>query len=559
MSLRPTAGADPALPSTRALTSTGAGSSTGSGERAVGTDRLLRRVPGAWWASRWDGRVVAALVLVAAMLRIPNLGRAYWVDEGISVGIGSSPLSQIPHLLRLDGSPPLFYVVLHFWLQAFGASPVSTHVLALLISLAVIPVAFWAGRTLFGREAGFAAAALAATSPFLTWYGTETRMYTLLVGLCLVALTFTVRAVRYRIRRDALGAVVASAAVIYTHNWGLYVVAVTAAVVLAQAWRSSDRALARGAIFCGLGVGALYSPWLPTLFAQVGSTAAPWAVPPGVADLFADPATMLGGTLGVLILPALIYGVWSTRGERPLVDRDATGILGAIGIGTLAIGWCVSYLEPSWTVRYLGVTLAALLLGAAGCLASSSRGRALVLGVCVVCALWGLIGSLLPNPNARYAKSNVAAVAAAARPDLQPGDIVVVSQTEQLAVLHYYLPPGLIYLTPTGVSTDPKVVDWRHIISRLQTANPCQTILPAISALPAGARILEISPLRPIGSSGSAWSRVVNAQVVSIGHLLADQTTLVPLAEFRQGTSPKPFSGVVGELYAKSSGAALCQ
>jgi hypothetical protein len=503
--------------------------------------------------------VVAALVVVAAILRIPSLGRAYWVDEGISVGISSSPLSHIPHLLRLDGSPPLFYALLHFWIRCFGASPPSTHVLAMLISLAVVPVAFWAGRSLFGRDAGLAAAALAATSPFLTWYGTETRMYTLLVGLCMVALTFTVRAVRYRIRRDALGAVLASAAVIYTHDWGLYVVMVTALVILVRAWRSADRRLARGTVLCGLGVALLYSPWLPTLLSQVGSTAAPWAVPPGIMDLFADPATMLGGTLGVVVLPAMVYGVWTTRKDRPLLDRDATGLLGAIGIGTLIIGWCVSYLEPSWTVRYLGVTLGALLLGAAGCMASSSRGRAILLGVCAVCALWGLIGSLLPNPNARYAKSNVADVAAAAGPDLRPGDVVVVSQTEQLAVLHYYLPPGLTYLTPTGVTTDPNVVDWRHIVSRLQAANPCQTVLPAISALPAGARILEISPLRPIGSSGSAWSRVVNAQVVSIGHLLADQTSLIPLADFRQGTAPKPFSGVVGELYARSSGPALCQ
>jgi hypothetical protein len=503
--------------------------------------------------------VVAALVVVGAILRIPSLGRAYWVDEGISVGISSNPLDQIPHLLRLDGSPPLFYALLHFWIRGFGASPFSTHVLAMLTSLVVVPIAFWAGRSLFGREAGLAAAALAATSPFLTWYGTETRMYTLLVGLCMVALTFTVRAVRYRIRRDALGAVVASAAVIYTHNWGLYVVMVTALVILVQAWRGGDRRLARGVVLCGLGVALLYSPWLPTLFSQVGSTAAPWAVPPGVMDLFADPATMLGGTLGVVVLPVIVYGVWTTRKDRPLVDRDATGLLGAIGIGTLVIGWCVSYLEPSWTVRYLGVTLGALLLGAAGCMASSSRGRAIILGVCAVCALFGLIGSLLPNPNARYAKSNVAAVAAAAGPDLRPGDVVVLSQTEQLPVLHYYLPPGLTYLTPTGVTTDPTVVDWRHIVSRLQAANPCQTILPAISALPAGARILEISPLRPIGSSGSAWSRVVNAQVVSIGHLLAHQTSLVPLAGFSQGTAPKPFSGVVGELYARSSGPALCQ
>src|SRR5271165_5228303 len=62
--------------------------------------------------------VVGALVVLAALLRLPNLARAYWVDEGISVGIASHHLSQIPGLLRHDGSPPLFYVLLHFWVRA---------------------------------------------------------------------------------------------------------------------------------------------------------------------------------------------------------------------------------------------------------------------------------------------------------------------------------------------------------------------------------------------------------------------------------------------------------
>lgn len=545
MSLRPDEAAHPAL------------ISSDDGASIVRTGRVIGRVLGAPFDSRWDGRLVAALVVLGAILRVPNLARAYWVDEGISVGIASSPISQIPHLLRLDGSPPLFYVMLHIWLRLFGPSQVSTHIMALLISVAVVPLGFWAGRSLFGREAGLATAGLAATSPFLTWYGTETRMYTLVVGLSLVALTFTVRAVRYRLRRDALAATVASAAIIYTHNWGLYIIGVTGAALMYRAWREGDRALAGGVVLCGLGVGLLYAPWLPTLFAQIGSTAAPWAVPPGVGDLIADPASMLGGTLGIIVAPLAVYGLWSTRGLRPLVDRDATGMLGAVGIGTLILGWCVSYLEPSWTVRYLGVTLGALLLGLAGALASSSRGRSFVIAICSICTVWLLVGSLLPNPNARYAKSNVAAVAAAARGQLRPGDLVVLSQTEQLPVLDFYL-PGLTYLTPTGVVSDPKVVDWRHLVARLQTADPCQTILPAISALPAGARILEISPLRPIGATGSAWSRAVNAQVVSIGHLLADQTSLIPLAQYRQGSSPKPFSGVVGELYVKSSGPALC-
>ena len=95
------------------------------GPRAPGTARTR---PTAFGFGR-DRTVVAALVVLAFLLRVPNLGRAYWIDEGISVGIASHPLRQIPGLLRQDGSPPLFYVVLHFWMQAFGNSPVNTHLL----------------------------------------------------------------------------------------------------------------------------------------------------------------------------------------------------------------------------------------------------------------------------------------------------------------------------------------------------------------------------------------------------------------------------------------------
>ncbi|HMC40057.1 MAG TPA: hypothetical protein VKI19_10380, partial [Acidimicrobiales bacterium] len=42
-----------------------------------------------------DRNVVGLLVLLALVLRVPNLGRAYWIDEGISVGIASHPLGRI--------------------------------------------------------------------------------------------------------------------------------------------------------------------------------------------------------------------------------------------------------------------------------------------------------------------------------------------------------------------------------------------------------------------------------------------------------------------------------
>jgi hypothetical protein len=506
-------------------------------------------------SDRW---VVAALTLLALGLRAPNLGRAYWVDEGISIGIASHPLKQIPGLLRQDGSPPLFYVLLHYWMAAFGRSEVATHFLPLVISLLGVPLAYWAGRELFDRRAGIAAAALVATNPFMGWYSTETRMYPLVVCLSIAGITFAWRAVRDRTIRDAAAAVVIFAALIYTHDWGIYLTGVTACVLFGLAIVRGDRNLAKGVAAAAGAVVLLWLPWLPSFLDQARNTAAPWAIRPNIGDFFADPASALGGTLGFLIAPLLGLGVlWSRRG-RPLKYESLASLVFAIGLLCALAGFLGAQIEPSWTVRYLAVIVGPLLLAAAGALATTRRGVGVVAAACVLLVGWSAIGTLLPNPNARYAKSNVAALARQVGPLLRPGDVVVLTQTEQSAVVAHYLPPGLHYVTPTGPVSDPYVVDWRNLIDRLDTTDPCQAVAPTINAVPVGTQILEIDPARHLGASGTDWSRAVNAQVVNVDKVLAADGGLSAEGTFAPAMKPRPFSPVRAILYRKVVGPAAC-
>jgi hypothetical protein len=52
--------------------------------------------------------VVLAAVGATLLLRTGILHSGYWIDEAITVGIASHGAGEIPGLLRLDGSPPLF-------------------------------------------------------------------------------------------------------------------------------------------------------------------------------------------------------------------------------------------------------------------------------------------------------------------------------------------------------------------------------------------------------------------------------------------------------------------
>ena len=65
---------------------------------------------------------IGLLLAVSILLRTRELDVGFWIDEGLSVGIADRPLDDIPGVLRQDGSPPLYYLLLSLWMDVFGSS-----------------------------------------------------------------------------------------------------------------------------------------------------------------------------------------------------------------------------------------------------------------------------------------------------------------------------------------------------------------------------------------------------------------------------------------------------
>jgi mannosyltransferase len=363
---------------------------------------------------------------------------------------------------------------------------------------------------------------------------------------------------RDRSLRYAAWATLAFGFLVYTHNWGLYLVAAAVAVFAVHAVIRRDGRELLVVAGSAAALFVMYLPWLPFFLEQARNTAAPWAVPPSFGDLFADPASVLGGTLGALIGPLLIAGVLACLLKVSAANRRLGLLILAISGITVIEGWTAAQIEPSWASRYLAVALGPALLALAGLLGTTRRGRRVVAMTAVLLAAWSVVGSLIPDPNARYAKSNVAAVVGVADHILQPGDLVLVNQSEQMAVVAHYAPPGLHFATPLGPVTDPYVVDWRHLTSRLEQAHPCATIGRELAALGVGGHILVINPLKPVGASGSRWSAAVKHQVDQVNKLLFADPGLHLMQSFGPATKPKPFSPVVGLLFTKAAVSPIC-
>ena len=519
-------------------------------------------------ASGPAGRVVAGLVLLSAAsawLRLGGRGFSLWVDEGMSVGIASHPLGEIPAVLGLDGSPPLYYLALHLWMALFGTSEAAVRSLSLVVATAAVPVAWWAGRSLFGRRVGWAAAVLVASASYLTVHSREARMYTLVVVLGLVAVSAYLQVLVLRRRRLLAALVVSLAALLYTHHWGLFVAAalvVTLPVCIRAAGRDRRPVMVDAGIAFG-GVAVLYAPWAPRLFAQLRQTGAPWSRTPDVGDALRSIVSVLGSPWVALVLvlavAPLVVHLARRRAHQPgggppavtSADGEHQGegvmvaALGVILVATVAGSWLSSQVEPAWSARYFGVYLPPLVLLVA--LALERAGRRGVLALAVVVALWTVPSfAVWDSPSAAVPKSNVAALAGRLAPVVRPGDVVMATQFEQVPLLHYYLGPGLRYADPTGAVADPTVADWRNALARMATARPPEVLAPLVAGLQPGGHVVLACPRLFTDGDDALWYRLMDRHCESAEAALA----ATPGIEKLWGPFPPPASEEVGAAMA---------
>jgi mannosyltransferase len=486
-------------------------------------DRVERMPP---WLT--NGLVVVFLMAVSAVVRTRYIGGQFWMDEAITTGIASHSLSAIPGVLRHDGSPPLYYLLLHVWMSAFGASESATHALSLVFGLLTIPVAMWAGSSLFGRRAGLMAAVLFASNAWLTNYAQETRMYELMGLLGLLATAGFIHGFVFRRRKYLILFAVAQALMFYTHAWGIFFAA-GSVIALVPVYLASDdrRGLLRDAVTTYLGAGLLYLPWLPNFIYQATHTAAPWDHSPRLGAPVQISRDLLGGDrVAVALGLTTIIGVVELFTRRFRRTREATLLwtLVVLPTATLFLAWLSSQLTPAWVSRYFAPVLASILLLAAwGC------ARARIVGV--VALVLSLVFLVHLSSYVPQYKSDVRDIGGEVTPLLHGGDLVIVGQPEQVPLTWYYLRPGLRYASTLGPVSDPSYMDWVDALSRLQAATPQATLAPLLASLRPGQKVLFVRPLTEgVKNWEAPWTQLVRRRSAQWDALLAGDRSLRQVA-----------------------------
>src|SRR4051812_33174976 len=83
------------------------------------------------------------LTLIALVIRLIGLSLdSLWFDEVFSVRAGRISVSDIVILTRGDVHPPLYYLLLHFWMKLFGETEIAVRMLSVIFSVLTVFVVY---------------------------------------------------------------------------------------------------------------------------------------------------------------------------------------------------------------------------------------------------------------------------------------------------------------------------------------------------------------------------------------------------------------------------------
>jgi hypothetical protein len=439
--------------------------------------------------SVWIVLGVLAVLALAVAFRFATRSHL-WADEALSVDIAGVPIADLPAALKQDGAPPLYYFLLHFWMRVFGTGDVSVRALSGAFAVATLPFAWFAGRRLDLRRAArglqspeartvaWAAVLILAASPFAIRYGTEARMYALVIFLTFCGYLAVARALEQpSFGRNAVVAIV-TAALLYTHYWGFALVGVTGAWLIGIALlRPGVQRIAALRVLLGVAAGVLgFAPWSGTFLFQLQHTGTPWASGVSPVSGFGEAFVTFGGNTHVvgwaLVLMAAL-GLFARGVDRRHVEVDLwtrPGVRVEVGIAlvTLTVGLVLALVSgTTFEGRYAAVMFPLILLAAAfGVTAFASRPvRYAVLVLLILGGFWGGTSNALRDRTQAFQVRD-----AIVRNGGRPGDVVVYCPDSVGSDTTRLLPPGYREITFPDF-TPPGRVDWVDYASRVRSTS----------------------------------------------------------------------------------------
>lgn len=320
--------------------------------------------------------VLAVLYTVARLWRLSD--SCLWFDEIFSVHAAEHEWSSLFWFVAQDLiHPPLFYIVLKFWMILGGDSVFWLRLLPVLFSIFAIFPFVRLGRELkLSTNVILLSLFLLAVNGALIKYTQTLRMYSMLMFLALVSMWLFAR--YFNRGKSFVPLVIVNILLVYTHYFGwLFVITEIAALLVFQTikWR-------RAAVM-SFSLAAVFLPWFIAIWqaAQQGSDLAQnigWQARPGAFQVFTfaidviepfyfqasniEPSSIFLVSIPLLLISATGLVLYFINWKREEHKQSIYLLILFSGI-PIVIAFVASWLLPHsvWGTRHLIIVLPPLI------------------------------------------------------------------------------------------------------------------------------------------------------------------------------------------------------
>ncbi|MCM8785899.1 MAG: glycosyltransferase family 39 protein [Candidatus Omnitrophica bacterium] len=197
------------------------------------------------------------IIFIGILLRIFNIGKhSLWCDELLAISIGQHSVKWIVNYITYnDAHPPLFYILVHFWLK-LGNSEFLLRTLPFIFSVLTIPAGYCLGRKFKDEKTGlFLSVFISLSPPFILW-SQILKSYTLLTLLTLLSFYNFIDYLETKNQKKLSILTILNTLILYTHNFGFIVILIQ---ILTSLFIKEFK---KKFIFSIIITLILYSPWL---------------------------------------------------------------------------------------------------------------------------------------------------------------------------------------------------------------------------------------------------------------------------------------------------------
>ncbi|MBC8277417.1 MAG: glycosyltransferase family 39 protein [FCB group bacterium] len=266
--------------------------------------------------------LLLAIMAVAAAVRLFNLGGfSMWFDEAYSWHLGNQAVPRIVELAKIDNTPPVYHVLLHYWIKAGAESDFMIRLPAAFFGILSIFFTFRLGKLIFGPKTALLAAGISALSFQLVHYSQENRMYSLQLLLGLISTYYFVLGLRSGDRKHFLIWALSIIVSFYTQLFTVFLVFAQWVYFLTTI--KSGRTNLLNWILANALVLIACVPWITVTVNQMGAIQEDyWVLPATLLEIVKVSFRLLGGTdfgdryvlTALLNLPLIAACGWGLAG-----------------------------------------------------------------------------------------------------------------------------------------------------------------------------------------------------------------------------------------------------